>query len=105
MSSTILRNAWYVENYTQQLPTYLEHGTLGSAGEGKVSLAPRTDLAEAAVVVLSLAGMPEPLPQLFFDVDRGSAAGALHVQGNDLETLLGRPATPLTTAIANAVAS
>lgn len=151
--STILRNGWYVENYTQQLPTYLEHGMLGSAGDGKVSLAPRSDFAEAAAIVvttdghvgkvyelggesvtlsdlaalfshatgssisyvdvpqdayaniLSMAGMPEPLPQIFSDVDRGILAGELHVQSNDLEALLGRPATPVAVAIAKELAA
>jgi len=56
LTTTILRNGWYVENYTGQVPTYLEHGMVGSAGEGKVSLALRSDLAEAAAVVLTTDG-------------------------------------------------
>lgn len=49
----LLRNGWYVENYTDQLTTTLEHGAvLGSAGEGRVSGATRADLAEAAATVL-----------------------------------------------------
>ncbi|SDT07926.1 NAD(P)H dehydrogenase (quinone) [Nocardioides scoriae] len=48
----LLRNAWYVENYTAQLPTYLEHGMVGAAGEGRVSLALRREYAEAAATVL-----------------------------------------------------
>jgi NAD(P)H dehydrogenase (quinone) len=56
VAHTVMRNGWYVENYTRQLPTYLEHGMVGSAGEGKVSLAPRSDLAEAAAVVASTSG-------------------------------------------------
>ena len=53
LETTILRNGWYVENYTPQVPTYLEHGMVGSAGEGKVSLALRRELGEAAAAVLS----------------------------------------------------
>ncbi len=49
-----LRNSWYLENYTAQLPTYLEHGAvLGAAGEGRVSAATRGDYAEAAATVLA----------------------------------------------------
>lgn len=48
----LLRNAWYVENYTAQLPTYLEHGVVGAAGEGRVSLALRREYAAAAATVL-----------------------------------------------------
>lgn len=49
----LLRNGWYLENYTAQLATFLEHGAvLGSAGDGRVSGAARADYAEAAAVVL-----------------------------------------------------
>ncbi len=51
---TFLRNGWYTENYTGQLPQILSHGALlGSAGEGRVSAAPRTDYAAAASAVLT----------------------------------------------------
>jgi NAD(P)H dehydrogenase (quinone) len=50
----ILRNSWYLENYTEQLPTALEHkAILGSAGTGRVSAASRADYAAAAAAVLS----------------------------------------------------
>lgn len=141
LAYTALRDGWYVENYTGQVPTYLEHGMVGSAGEGRVSLALRRELAEAAAVVLTNeghegkvyelggqavtltelaailsevtgstitytdvpvetlqgilagAGLPDPLPLIFSDVDRGIAQGELYVDPSDLETLLGRPAT------------
>lgn len=49
----LLRNGWYHENYTAQLPTFLEHGTIASsAGEGRISGAARADFAEAAAAVL-----------------------------------------------------
>lgn len=49
----LLRNGWYVENYTAQVPAYLEHGVVGAAGQGRVSAAARADLAEAAAVVVA----------------------------------------------------
>ncbi len=49
----LLRNSWYLENYTPQVPTYLEHGAVvGAAGDGKVSAATRADYADAAAAVL-----------------------------------------------------
>jgi NAD(P)H dehydrogenase (quinone) len=152
LATTVLRNGWYVENYTSQIPTYLEHGMVGSAGDGRVSLAPRRDYAEAAAAVLTTeghegrvyelggdavtltelaaviseatgsdiayadvpvdvltgilegAGLPAPLPQIFADVDRGIAAGELHVDPADLAALLGGPATPVSQAVKAAVA-
>jgi NAD(P)H dehydrogenase (quinone) len=49
----LLRNGWYIENYTGQLPVYLEHGIAGAAGNGQVSAAARADYAEAAAAVLA----------------------------------------------------
>jgi NAD(P)H dehydrogenase (quinone) len=49
----LLRNSWYIENYTGQLPVYLEHGIAGAAGTGQVSAATRADYAEAAAAVLT----------------------------------------------------
>lgn len=51
-----LRNSWYLENYTPQLPTYLQHGVAGAADGGRVSAATRADYAEAAAVVLTTEG-------------------------------------------------
>lgn len=49
-----LRNGWYLENYTENLASALEHGALiGSAGEGRIAAASRTDFAAAAVAVLT----------------------------------------------------
>ncbi|MEI2277322.1 SDR family oxidoreductase [Paenarthrobacter ilicis] len=49
----LLRNGWYLENYTEQLPGTLAQGAIaGSAGEGKVSAAARVDYAHAAAAVL-----------------------------------------------------
>jgi NAD(P)H dehydrogenase (quinone) len=53
ITSVILRNGWYLENYTSQLGQYLEHGAvLGAAGDGVVSGAARADYAAAAVTAL-----------------------------------------------------
>lgn len=49
----ILRNGWYLENYTVQLPRIAEHGVLvGSAGDARVSSGTRRDYADAAAAVL-----------------------------------------------------
>ncbi|WAJ38785.1 SDR family oxidoreductase [Pseudomonas sp. GOM7] len=51
---TLLRNGWYSENYTQGVAAALEHGVvLGAAADGKLSLAARSDYAEAAAVVVA----------------------------------------------------
>ncbi|GAA2743929.1 SDR family oxidoreductase [Terrabacter aerolatus] len=72
----LLRNSWYLENYTGQLPTVLEHGAvLGAAGAGRVSAATRADYADAAAVVL--AG------------DGGSHEGAVYELGGDMAFTLG----------------
>lgn len=51
---TVLRNGWYLENYTSQLPAIREHGAvLGAGADGRVSAASRADLAAAAAAVLT----------------------------------------------------
>ncbi len=51
----LLRNSWYVENWTEQIPVALEHGAVfGAAGDGLVSAATRADYAEAAAATLTL---------------------------------------------------
>jgi NAD(P)H dehydrogenase (quinone) len=53
----ILRNGWYLENYTDQLPVITQyHALLGSAHDGRVSAAGRHDLAAAAAAVLTQDG-------------------------------------------------
>ncbi|MFF0428364.1 SDR family oxidoreductase [Streptomyces sp. NPDC004520] len=55
--SVLLRNGWYLENYTSQLPQILQNGAVvGAAGEGRISAASRVDYAEAAAVVLTAEG-------------------------------------------------
>jgi NAD(P)H dehydrogenase (quinone) len=58
IDTVLLRNSWYVENYTAQLERYRAAGAIvGAAGEGRVAAAPRSDYAEAAAAAL-LADVP-----------------------------------------------
>ncbi|RJT18753.1 SDR family oxidoreductase [Buttiauxella izardii] len=51
----LLRNGWYTENYLASVPPALEHGVfIGSAGDGKIASATRTDYAAAAAKVMTL---------------------------------------------------
>ena len=53
----ILRNGWYLENYTDQLPMITKyHALSGSAQDGLVSAASRRDYAAAAAAVLTQDG-------------------------------------------------
>ena len=87
LPSSFLRNSWYVENYSGQLDTYREHGTvLGAAGDGKVSPATRADFAEAAAAVL-VAEQPKPVYEL------GGAAVTLTELAATVSEVLGQPVT------------
>lgn len=150
---TLLRNGWYIENYTENLGPVLERGVLVScAGDGRVSAATRADYAAAAVTVLTEdghegevyelggdeaftmeelakeltrqsdtevvyqkvsedeyvdilkdAGLPEGYAEVLADADRGIADGHLYVEEDDLHRLIGRPTTPLSKAVADAL--
>lgn len=53
LASVVLRNGWYTENYTAQLPGAVERGMIvGNAGNGRIASAACADLAEAAAAVL-----------------------------------------------------
>jgi len=53
LASVVLRNGWYTENYTAQLPGAVERGAIvGTAGNGRIASAACADLAEAAAAVL-----------------------------------------------------
>jgi NAD(P)H dehydrogenase (quinone) len=53
----LLRNSWYVENYTANLTSALQTGLLlGAAKDGRVAAAPRADYAAAAVAALTTPG-------------------------------------------------
>ncbi|HWG12851.1 MAG TPA: hypothetical protein VG268_06235 [Streptosporangiaceae bacterium] len=130
----------------------LEHGLIGAAGTGRINVATRADLAEAAAVVLAgeghgnqvyelggpsftlaelaaeisrlsgrdvrytdlsadgyakalvEAGVPALAAAVYADSDRAAANGALYIEGDDLERLLGRPVTPRCEVIRAALA-
>jgi NAD(P)H dehydrogenase (quinone) len=51
---SVLRNSWYLENYESTIQSALAYGVvLGSAGEGRVSAASRSDYASAIVEVIT----------------------------------------------------
>lgn len=63
-----LRNGWYIENYSENLASALQHGVmLGSAGLGRVAPAARNDFAEAAAVVLTTEGQAGKIYELAGD--------------------------------------
>lgn len=67
--SVLLRNSWYLENYTGQLPQILQNGAVvGAAGEGRISGASRADYAEAAAAVLTTEGHTGAVYELGGDV-------------------------------------
>jgi len=151
---TVLRNGFYHEVYTDQLPSYLQQGAIvGAAGTGRISGAARADLADAAAAVLTGDGhaertyelggdeaftmpefaaelsrqsgrtipyrtvpvaeyqaalegfgLPSPVAEVYADIDRGIEAGLVHIETGDLRALIGRPTTPLSQSIADALA-
>lgn len=53
IATLLLRNSWYVENYTEQLAQYLAVGAVvGATGTARIAAAPRADYAEAAAAAL-----------------------------------------------------
>lgn len=55
--AAILRNGWYTENYAMGVPGAVAQGAIyGSAGDGRIASAARSDYADAAAVVLSGSG-------------------------------------------------
>lgn len=63
-----LRNSWYMENHTAQIPSVLEHGViLGAAAEGRFASATRADYAQAAVAVLTQPGHENKIYELAGD--------------------------------------
>lgn len=54
IETVALRNSWYIENYTGQVPGYLERGAIVGATDGAViSAATRQDFAEAAAAAVT----------------------------------------------------
>ena len=57
LTVTVLRNGWYIENYTRQLDQYLASGTIVNAADGAtINAATRADYATATATVLTGAG-------------------------------------------------
>ncbi|MFJ6052037.1 SDR family oxidoreductase [Streptomyces sp. NPDC092307] len=83
---TFLRNGWYHENYTRDLPTVLGHGAVvGNAGEGRVASAARADYAAAAAVVLTGEGHLNRIYEL-----SGDAAWSLGEYAAEVSALSGK---------------
>ena len=83
LPTVLLRNAWYLENYTGQIGLALEHGAvLGAAGDGRVSAATRADYAAAAAAVLA----------------DGDHAGRVYELGGDAAFTIGEYAAELAAA-------
>jgi NAD(P)H dehydrogenase (quinone) len=149
LGHVVLRNGWYLENYTEHLAPALEHHALvGSAGAGRIAAAARADYAAAAVAVLTTpgqegkvyelagdhpftmaelaaelsrqsgqtisyqdlppekykavltgAGLPGPVADVYVDADVCAAQGALDDTGRALSHLIGRPTTSLAAAV------
>jgi NAD(P)H dehydrogenase (quinone) len=59
-------------------------------------------LAETKARLLGF-GLPEEVATVIADIDRAVAAGELHVTSGDLSRLIGRPTTPLSQAVAEAL--
>lgn len=87
--TVLLRNGWYLENYTGQLDTYQQTGAvLGAAGDGRIAAATRADFAEAAAAVLAggdhagqvyeLGGDPFTLADLADAVAEATGADVTH---------------------------
>ena len=83
----MLRNSWYLEYYTGQLASYLQHGTVaGSAGQGQVSAAARSEFAEAAAAVLTADGHAGAVYEL-----GGDQAFTLAELAAEISAAAGRP--------------
>jgi NAD(P)H dehydrogenase (quinone) len=89
LAFTILRNDWYIENYTRQIADYLARGAIvGAAGDGRISAATRADYAAAAAVVMTedghagatyeLAGTPFTLKELAATITEISGSGVVY---------------------------
>ncbi|MEU8935118.1 NAD(P)H-binding protein [Streptomyces sp. NPDC048409] len=83
---TLLRNAFYTEVYTDQIPAQLEHGLVGSAADGRIGSATRADLAAAAVAVLVQGGHENRAYEL-----SGDEAWTLTEYATELARQTGKP--------------
>jgi NAD(P)H dehydrogenase (quinone) len=86
LTYTFLRNGWYNEVYTDQIPVQLEHGVVGSAGDGRIGSAARRDYAAAAAVVLTGEGHEKKAYEL-----NGDTAWTLTEYAAELAEQSGKP--------------
>jgi NAD(P)H dehydrogenase (quinone) len=153
LTTTILRNGWYTENYTGSLAGSVAAGAMiGSSGDGKIASAARADYAEAIAVaaldeshagkvyelagdtahtmaefaaevskvvgkpipyndlpqdtyrdILVSFGLPEGFAFVLADSDIKAKDGALFDDSRTLSRLIGRPTTPISGPIADAL--
>ncbi|GAA2702623.1 SDR family oxidoreductase [Actinoplanes palleronii] len=107
LKHSFLRNGWYHENYTAQIPTATANGGfLGSSGEGRIAGASRADYAEAAAAVLvaddvksvyELGGdTPFTMAELAAEVSKqtGTEIGYSDVPADQLVTILAGAGVP-----------
>ncbi|HML50056.1 MAG TPA: SDR family oxidoreductase [Propionicimonas sp.] len=86
LAHVILRNNWYHENYLADLGAAAQTGEiLTAAGQGRVASAARTELAEAAAVVLAGSQVGQTLTLT------GDVAWSFDELAADFATALGRP--------------
>ena len=111
LEHVLLRNSWYVENYTDQLGHYLATGAIvAAAGGGSVSAATREDYARAAVAVLledghagrtyELGGTPFTLADLAAVVSEVSGTPVVYRPVGSAEQLEGLRAAGLPDSVA-----
>lgn len=84
---TILRNPWYIENWTASLPIAVEQGAMiGATGEANVTPATRQDLGEALAAALAGEGHENRIYELGAD-----APFTLHDMAAALSDFVGKP--------------
>jgi NAD(P)H dehydrogenase (quinone) len=91
----LLRNNWYSELITGQLPQVLEHGAVvQAAGEGRIASATRADYAAAAVAVLLGEGHEGKTYELSGDAAWSFAEYAAEVSRQAGKTVTYHPVSP-----------
>jgi NAD(P)H dehydrogenase (quinone) len=86
LNYTILRNGWYTENYAPIIKAVAAKGELvTSAGNGRISSAPRRDYAEAAAIVLTTDGHVGKIYEL-----AGDEAFTMRDLASEISKLTGR---------------
>jgi NAD(P)H dehydrogenase (quinone) len=101
LDHTILRNSWYIENYTDRAGDFLAHGVIvGAARDAHFAPATRADYAAAAAVVLTedghagavyeLGGTPVTMSELATAISEASGTEVVYrdVSSADLQTIL-----------------